>query len=87
MNQIISYMYVKQAEIGGFIYPSKSIGKLKYKNIGKLNGFGGNVKTWSISIPQTSENFKEFIKIMNKNEQELKLSLTTEERAAAQQNI
>jgi len=87
MNQIISYMYVKQAEIGGFIYPSKSIGKLKFKNIGKLNGFGGNVKTWSIPIPQTSENFKEFIKIMNENEQELKQSLMTEERAIAQHRI
>jgi len=87
MNQIISYMYVKQAEIGGFIYPSKYIGKLNFKNIGKLNGFGGNVKTWSISIPQASENFKEFIKIMNENEQELRQSLTTEERAIAQQRV
>ena len=87
MNQIISYMYVKQAEVGGFIYPSKSIGTLKFKNIGKLNGFGGNVKTWSIPIPQTSENFKEFIKIMNKNEQELRQSLTTEERAITQQSV
>ena len=24
INQIISYMYVKQADIGGFIYPSKN---------------------------------------------------------------
>ena len=87
MNQIISYMYVKQAEVGGFIYPSKSFGKLNFKNIGKLNGFGGNVKTWSVPIPQTSENFKEFIKIMNKNEQELRQSLTTEERAIAQQSV
>ena len=87
VNQIISYMYVKQAEIGGFIYPTKIIDRLECKYIGKLNGFGGCVKTWSLPIPQTSENFREFIKTMNENENELCQNLMIEERAIAQQQF
>jgi 5-methylcytosine-specific restriction endonuclease McrBC regulatory subunit McrC len=87
MNQIISYMYVKRAKIGGFIYPTKNFGKLEHKTIGKLNGFEGNVKTWCLSIPQASNNFKEFMKTMNENEQELRENLNTEERAIAQQHL
>lgn len=87
MNQIISYMYVKRAKIGGFIYPTKNYGKFEQKTIGKLNGFGGNVKTWCLSIPQTTKNFNEFMKIMNENEQELRENLITEERANTQQDL
>lgn len=83
MNQIISYMYVTESNKGGFIYPAKCIDKIVCKNIGQLNGFGGTVKTWSVPIPQTAENFKEFIKTMNENEQELKQNLMTEERVIA----
>jgi 5-methylcytosine-specific restriction enzyme subunit McrC len=87
MNQIISYMYVKRAKIGGFIYPTKNFSKLEHKTIGKLNGFEGNVKTWCLSIPQASANFKEFMKTMYENEQELRENLITEERAIAQQHL
>jgi len=87
MNQIISYMYVKRAKIGGFIYPTKNFGRLEHKTIGKLNGFEGNVKTWCLSIPQASNNFKEFVKTIYENEQELRENLITEERAIAQQHL
>jgi 5-methylcytosine-specific restriction endonuclease McrBC regulatory subunit McrC len=86
INQIISYMYVKQANIGGFIYPTKN-SSLECINIGLLNGYRGFVKAWTIPIPSTSDNFREFIKTMNENEQELKTNLTTEERAIAQQQF
>jgi 5-methylcytosine-specific restriction enzyme subunit McrC len=86
INQIISYMYVKQADIGGFIYPSKN-SILECINIGTLNGYGGSVKTWTLPIPITSDNFKEFMKKMNENEQELKTNLMMEERAIAQQDL
>jgi hypothetical protein len=36
-----------------------------------------------MAIPQASENFKEFIKAMNENEQELKQNLMKEERVIA----
>ncbi len=82
LNQIISYMYVKQAKIGGFIYPTKK-NSSESKNIGFLNGYNGFVKIWTLAIPNTSDNFIEFIKIMNENEQELKTNLTTEESGNA----
>jgi 5-methylcytosine-specific restriction enzyme subunit McrC len=87
MNQIISYMYVKRAKIGSFIYPTKNFGKLEHKTIGKMNGFKGIVKTWCLSIPQASDNFKKFMKTMYENEQELRESLITEERAIAQHHL
>lgn len=86
LSQIISYMYVKQAQIGGFIYPTKNYSS-ECKNIGLLNGYSGFVKIWTIPIPSTSDTFSDFIKTMNENEQELKTNLTTEERAIAQQHL
>lgn len=69
MNQIISYMYVKQAQIGGFIVPSDNNDyKVKRKKIGQLNGYGGEVNIWTLSIPQQSDNFTEFCKQMKENE-------------------
>ena len=86
LSQIISYMYVKQAKIGGFIYPTKNYSS-ECKNIGLLNGYSGFVKIWTIPIPSTSDTFSDFIKTMNENEQELITNLTTEERAIAQQHL
>jgi len=69
MNQIISYMYVKQAQIGGFIVPSDNDDyKAKEEKIGQLNGYGGEINIWSLSIPQQADNFTEFCKRMNENE-------------------
>ncbi len=69
MNQIISYMYIKKAEIGGFIVPSdnEEYGAKEIK-IGQLNGYGGNVNIWVLSIPQKSDNFIEFSNQMKVNE-------------------
>lgn len=80
INQIITYMYVKEANIGGFIYPVKN-SCMKSKNIGILNGYRGLVKAWTIPIPTKSNNFKEFIKVMSENEEEFKRTLIMEERA------
>lgn len=72
MNQIISYMYVKEAALGGFLFPSKKTDKVKCRNIGKLNGFGGFVKTWSMPIPQHEDNFNDFCSLMADKETCLK---------------
>lgn len=71
IHQLISYMYVLKAEQGGFIYPTKKTKGIDCKNIGDLFGYGGNVKTWAISIPQESANFIDFKKEMEMNEKEL----------------
>lgn len=69
MNQIISYMYVKQAQIGGFIVPSENQDyKAKMVSVGQLNGYGGEVNIWVLSIPQQSDNFVEFSNQMKENE-------------------
>lgn len=69
MNQIISYMYVKQAQIGGFIVPSDNQdNRAKMLSVGQLNGYEGVVNIWVLSIPQQSDNFVEFSKQMKENE-------------------
>lgn len=69
MNQIISYMYVKKAGIGGFIVPSENDEYgVKQTKIGQLNGYGGEVNIWTLSIPQQTDNFSEFCNWMKKNE-------------------
>ena len=69
MNQIISYMYVKQAQIGGFIVPSDNQNyKASMVPVGQLNGYRGDVNIWVLSIPQRSGDFVEFSNRMKENE-------------------
>ena len=86
LNQIISYIYVKQATIGGFIYPTKNI-NAEFKNIGILNGYQGAVKIWTVPIPSTINSFGEFKKTMNTNEIELKLNLMIDKTPNAQHRL
>lgn len=73
MNQIISYMYVKQALLGGFIYPvSNNNSPILEKEIGELNGYNGVVKKWNIPIPNEAVDYKEFCKSIEQNELKLK---------------
>lgn len=73
MHQIISYMYVKQAMIGGFIYPvSNNNSPILEKEIGCLNGHNGVVKKWNIPIPNKAVDYKEFCKLIKHNELKLK---------------
>jgi 5-methylcytosine-specific restriction enzyme subunit McrC len=73
MHQIISYMYIKQAKIGGFIYPynGENEGSLE-EEIGHLNGYNGVVKKWNLPIPVASSNFNEFCASIQQNEEEIK---------------
>lgn len=73
MNQIISYMYIKKALIGGFIYPSnKKKSSVFEKEIGYLNGYNGVVKKWNIPIPNEAIDYKDFCNLIKKNELKLK---------------
>lgn len=70
IHQIISYMYVKRAKLGGFICP---LGETQNENLncsslGTLNGYGGEVKVWCIPIPQSAGNYNDFCNQMNNNE-------------------
>lgn len=72
IHQIISYMYVKSAKLGGLIFPSedKKIGTNKI-SIGTLNGYGGEIKLYSVNIPKSNENYPDFCNLMKQNESEI----------------
>jgi 5-methylcytosine-specific restriction enzyme subunit McrC len=78
----IAYMYRFSSSNGFLLFPNQ--GKSFFETY-KIKETDGILKKIGMAIPQASENFKEFIKTMNENEQELKLNLTKEERAIAQQ--
>jgi 5-methylcytosine-specific restriction endonuclease McrBC regulatory subunit McrC len=86
LSQIISYMYVKQGTIGGFIYPTKNI-NAEFKHIGILNGYQGEIKIWTFPIPNSINSFGEFKKTMNINEIELKANLMTDKTPNAQHRL
>jgi 5-methylcytosine-specific restriction endonuclease McrBC regulatory subunit McrC len=70
MHQIISYMYIKRAVLGGFICPSD---EEQHKNaycssLGMLNGYGGEIKRWTISIPQSASDYSDYCNQMRNSE-------------------
>ncbi len=75
MHQIISYMHVEKAQVGGFIYPStcqhSSIAKL-----GTLRGCGGKIYNIGVSIPQNVPSYKVFCEEMDAIVDELKQSIS-----------
>jgi 5-methylcytosine-specific restriction endonuclease McrBC regulatory subunit McrC len=72
MHQIITYMYVKQAKIGGFIYPNSSDkSEMLEKEVGHLNGYNGIVKKWKFPIPVGSSDFDKFCESIRQNEEKI----------------
>ncbi len=69
MHQIITYMFIQKAKKGSFVYPHKEENKVN--EIGALNGYGGEIKTYGVKIPQNSTAFQEFIKEMQESEKTL----------------
>lgn len=59
IHQIISYMYVTQAEAGGLLYPDEA--KTEKTEIGTLHGYGGKFFAQSLCIPQEAENMQDFV--------------------------
>lgn len=63
MHQIISYMHIKMASLGGFIYPFEKATEtceIKFDEIGILNGYGGKINEYGIPVYHEIENFKEY---------------------------
>lgn len=67
LHQIISYMYIMQARIGGCIFPKDS-GTTDIEKIGDLKGYGGRIYRFSIAIPQNTTQFSDFIDHISKQE-------------------
>ncbi len=77
----IAYMYRFSSDNGFLLFPNKETTFFETYRIKETDGI---LKKIGLAIPQTSENFKEFIKTMNINEQELRQNLMTDRRAFAQ---
>ena len=77
----IAYMYRFRSDNGFLLFPNQEISFFETYKIKETSGI---LKKIGLAIPQSSVNFREFIKTMNENEIELKLNLLTEERAIAQ---
>ncbi|MFA7115823.1 MAG: hypothetical protein WC140_01120 [Bacteroidales bacterium] len=79
MNQIISYMYIKSAMIGGFICPNDDnfINTCRSR-LGELNGYGGEVFIWRLRIPKGAESFTEFCEKMGSEEEKMKDKINEE---------
>ena len=75
MHQIISYMHVEKAQIGGFIYPLSGDDTTVDRNtnfIGTLRGQGGKVYKIGVSIPCHCNSFYDFAQRMKKIEESLR---------------
>ncbi|KXX69201.1 McrC family protein [Flammeovirga sp. SJP92] len=70
MHQIITYMYLLRAERGGFVIPTtlRDHDLIREKDLGILEGYGGDVKIWSFPIPHDEVSYAEFSKRMQERE-------------------
>lgn len=66
LHQIISYMHVTDARVGGFIYPSNHSDSKDISS--ELNGLGGKVFAIPLSIPGNFKDYQDFCDKMKTSE-------------------
>lgn len=76
MHQIISYMHVEKAGIGGFIFPT-SQEDVTITKLGNLRGYGGWIYNIGVPIPKEEGTFAMFVAAMTNVLQELKEKILT----------
>ena len=69
LNQVLSYLFLYQANIGGYIAPT--VDDNLALNMGLLNGFGGSIHKFKLAIPQQVASYQEFKKVIAVNEMKL----------------
>ena len=74
--QLISYSYILKAEKAGLIFPSME--QSVNSEIGKLAGYGAQLKKWSIQIPQNASSYSVFCKMMENSEENFKAIIDEE---------
>ena len=74
--QLISYSYILKAEKAGLVFPS--IERSVNSEIGKLAGYGAQLKKWSIQIPQNASSYSAFCKMMENSEENFKAIIDEE---------
>ena len=68
--QLISYSYILKAEKAGLIFPSME--QSVNSEIGKVAGYGAQLKKWSIRIPQNASSYSAFCEMMENSEENFK---------------
>lgn len=71
MHQVIAYMYVEEARIGGFIYPSVK-DTTQVVQLGVLRGYAGRMYNIGVSIPKSQQTYRDFVEKMGANIEQLK---------------
>ena len=74
--QLISYSYILKAEKAGLIFPSME--QSVNSEIGKVVGYGAQLKKWSIRIPQNASSYSAFCKMMENSEENFKAIIDEE---------
>ena len=74
--QLISYSYILKSEKAGLIFPSME--QSVNSEIGKVAGYGAQLKKWSIQIPQNASSYSAFCKIMENSEKNFKAIIDEE---------
>lgn len=74
--QLISYSYILKSEKAGLIFPSME--QSVNSEIGKLAGYGAQLKKWSIQIPQNASSYSAFCKMMENSEENFKAVIDEE---------
>lgn len=74
--QLISYSYILKSEKAGLIFPSME--QSVNSEIGKLAGYGVQLKKWSIQIPQNALSYSAFCKMMENSEENFKAIIDEE---------
>ena len=74
--QLISYSYILKSEKAGLIFPSME--QSVNSEIGKLAGYGAQLKKWSIQIPQNASSYSAFCKMMENSEENFKAIIDEE---------
>ena len=82
LNQVLSYLFLYQANIGGYIVPTVSDNLAL--NMGVLNGFGGSIHKFKLAIPQQVASYQEFKNTIAENE--IKLIEAIRELSSEQNN-
>lgn len=69
--QVVSYMHILKAQIGGFIFPQKESDEEKLSFNYKLSGLGGILKSIPFTIPQNEKTMEEFVNRISEVEKHL----------------
>ncbi|MFK3916859.1 McrC family protein [Psychrobacter sp. NPDC078501] len=73
LNQVLSYLFLYKADIGGYIAPTEEADLAL--NMGLLNGFGGRIYKFKLSIPQKVTSYQVFKRAIAENEAKLVKSI------------